>query len=378
MQTWKGGSPAPDWLDERVQDTGSGRRGSTGVILLTLFHATGSGNLVVGRLTHLHFQEVSMAIEFKPGWSKPSKILFASELPHNEQAFSFAVAQAAEYGAKLILFHAYDTLVVSATETKGLLYYDFGAAAKAEAKHLAPLAERVRAAGVECETVVKPGLAADQILTYMREEKIDRIVMGTHCPGPIGKLLVGSVAEAVLRTASAPVFVVGPEVAESGFSNFSIRTILCGVSLYEPSSMVPAFAAELAARHHARLVMQHVIRPQERQQVMAGRSISQIEDEVLATIPPELEGKFAVQPVVTPGDPTEELLYQARAQQADLIVLGAQGASAFAAVARHGVVYKVLAHAHCPVLTLSPVVLAMHGARKPRAHQDEVYLAGVF
>jgi len=190
MQTWKGGSPAPDWLDERVQDTGSGRRGSTGVILLTLFHATGSGNLVVGRLTHLHLQEVSMAIEFKPGWRKPSKILFASELPPNEQAFSFAVAQAAEYGAKLILFHAYDTLVVSATETKGLLYYDFGAAAKAEAKHLAPLAERVRAAGVECETVVKPGLAADQILTYMREEKIDRIVMGTHCPGPIGKLLV--------------------------------------------------------------------------------------------------------------------------------------------------------------------------------------------
>ena len=64
---------------------------------------------------------------------------------------------------------------------------------------------------------------------------------------------------------------------------------------------------------------------------------------------------------MVPGDPTEELLYQSKAQQADLIVLGAQGASAFAAITRHGVVYKVLAHAHCPVITLSPVVLAECG-----------------
>jgi len=319
-----------------------------------------------------------MATSFKPGWSKPSKILFASEIPPNERAFVFAVAQAAEYAAKLILFHAYDMQEVTATENAGVLYYDFGATARDEAEHMAPLAERVRAAGVECETVVRAGLAADQILAYMREQKIDRIVMGTHCPGPIGKLLVGSVAEALLRTSSAPVFVVGPDVADCSFSNFSIRTILCGVSLYEPSSMVPAFAAELAAQHSARLVLQHIIRPQERHQVMAGRSISQIEDEVLATIPVELQGKIAVQPVVVPGDPTEELLYQSRAQQADLIVLGAQGASAFAAVARHGVVYKVLAHAHCPVMTLSPVVLAMRGTRAEKVCPAEEFLAGVF
>ena len=80
-----------------------------------------------------------------------------------------------------------------------------------------------------------------------------------------------------------------------------------------------------------------------------------------------------------PGDPTEELLYQGRAQQADLIVLGAQGASAFAAITRHGVVYKVLAHAHCPVITLSPVVLAgcgVHGDEAPRPPRS--IMAGVF
>jgi len=131
----------------------------------------------------------------KPGWSKPSTILFASEVPANERAFSFALAQALESAADLVLFHAYDTLVVAASETSGIRYYDYAAAARAEIKHLEPLAERARQFGIRCEVVVRPGLAADQILAYLRERQIDRIVMGTHSPGPIGKILVGSVAK---------------------------------------------------------------------------------------------------------------------------------------------------------------------------------------
>ena len=101
-----------------------------------------------------------MAALLKPGWSKPSTILFASEIPANERAFGFALAQAVEFGANLIIFHAYDTLVVSSAESSSVLYYDSAAAAQAEMEHLEPLARRARAAGVECETIVRPGLAA--------------------------------------------------------------------------------------------------------------------------------------------------------------------------------------------------------------------------
>ena len=168
-----------------------------------------------------------MANVMKPGWSKPSTILFASEIPANQKAFAFAVAQAKEFGANLILFHAYDTLVVAASETSGIRYYDYAAAARTEKHQLEPLAEQVRKEGIQCEVVVRPGLAADQILAFAREREIDRIVMGTHSPGPIGKLLVGSVAEAVLRTAKVPVFIVGPDVVDGSYRNFATRTILC-------------------------------------------------------------------------------------------------------------------------------------------------------
>jgi nucleotide-binding universal stress UspA family protein len=319
-----------------------------------------------------------MAALLKPGWSKPSTILFASEIPANEKAFSFALAQAKEFGAELILFHAYDTLVATASETSGIRYYDYAAAARSEKKHLEPLAQRVRDAGLVCEIVVRPGLPADEILAYSRERAIDRIVMGTHSPGALGKLLVGSVAEAVLRTACLPVYIVGPDVVDGNYRKYATRTILCATSLNEASTVVASFAAELAAQQGARLILQHVIRPQDRAEFMAGRSLDEVEAGMLALIPAELQSKVAVQTIVVPGDPTEELLYQSRAQQVDLIVLGAQGASAFAAITRHGVVYKVLAHAHCPVITLSPVVLAECGSKAEKLQSAEAYMAGVF
>jgi len=314
----------------------------------------------------------------KPSWSKPSTILFAAEIPANERAFNFALAEARAWAADLILFHAYDTLVVAASETSGIRYYDYAAAARAEVKHLEPLAERARQAGIKCEVVVRPGLAADQILEYLKQRPIDRIVMGTHSPGPIGKLLVGSVAEAVLRSANVPVFTIGPEVVDGAYRNFATRTILCAVSLIESSYLVATFAAEVAVQHEARLILQHVIRPQDRAEVLAGRTIEEIEADLLCLIPTELREQISIQTIVVPGDPTEELLYQSRAQQADLVVLGAHGASAFAAIARHGIVYKVLAHSHCPVITLSPSVLAESGVMHHKEHPTESFLAGVF
>jgi len=141
-----------------------------------------------------------MAAVMKPGWSKPSTILFAAEIPTNEKAFAFALAQASEFGADLILFHAYDTLVVASSKASGIRHYDYPAAERRETQSLEPW-PRSSAMPVCAAKLSFAGLPADRILSFLAEREVDRIVMGTHSPGPIGKLLVGSVAEAVLRTA---------------------------------------------------------------------------------------------------------------------------------------------------------------------------------
>jgi hypothetical protein len=45
---------------------------------------------------------------------------------------------------------------------------------------------------------------------------------------------------------------------------------------------------------------------------------------------------------------------------------------------RAGILYKVLAFAHCPVITMSPILLSECGPRETTLHQSEVnFIAGV-
>lgn len=290
-------------------------------------------------------------------WSIPQTILFATELPANDQVFAFALAQARNSHAKLIIFHAYDTLVVSASETSGLRYFDYAAAAKSEIKRLEPLAEQAREAGVDCEIIVRQGLAPHLITECAHEKNADRIVMGTRCPGPIGKILLGSVAEEVLRSSEIPVCVVGPEVIDKAFQGYKAKTILCATSLHESCFGAAALAAEIAQEAGARLLLLHVLKASDRTDLLARRTIEQIEEDIKALVPPEIRPQIVIEPIVVPGDPAEEILFQAKSQRADLLVLGAQEASILSTLTRHGVVYKVLGHAPCPVLTLSPTAL---------------------
>jgi nucleotide-binding universal stress UspA family protein len=318
-----------------------------------------------------------MATTIKPGWSKPATILFASEIPVSEKAFGFAVAEAAEFGADLILFHVYDSAEAVASSSSGPRHYDY-AQARAEKHLLEPFAERARDLGIHCRVVVRAGSAADQILTFQGERRIDRIVIGAHSPGPIGKLLVGSVAEAVLRSANVPVNIVGPYVVEGTYRHSAARTILCSADGRGSSRVVAGFAAELAARHKASLILQHVIPQQESVEVLANRTLDQMEEELFSLIPSRFQDKIDVRTRAVLGDPTEELLYQGRSQHANLIVIGAHGASQFAAATRASIVYKVLAYAQCPVVTLSPIVLAECGAGEDHMHSSEHCMSGVF
>ncbi len=318
-----------------------------------------------------------MSLTIKPGWSKPSTILFAAEFPADEKAFAFALAHAAEFGSNLIIFHAYST-VRKTGHSDTADRSDEYEGARAEKLFLDPLAQRARTLGIHSSIVVRPGFAAEQILAFLRWRRIDRVVMGAHSPGPFGKLLVGSVAETVLRSANVPVCIVGPNVVEGTFRNPINRNILCDVSKPEASRLVASFGAELAARHNASLILHRVIPPQERAELLSGLTLDRVEAELPSLVPTRLQHKLCVRTKVALGDPIEELLYQGRAQQASLIVMGAQGASHFAAVSRAAIVYKVLAYAHCPVVTLSPVVLAQCGACEEKPRLSEInYMAGV-
>ena len=58
------------------------------------------------------------------------------------------------------------------------------------------------------EFVVRKGVPAAEIVRYAADENIHLIVMGTHGRGFVGHMMMGSVAERVVRTAPCPVLTV--------------------------------------------------------------------------------------------------------------------------------------------------------------------------
>ncbi len=67
-------------------------------------------------------------------------------------------------------------------------------------------------ADVEAKGEVVTGYAAEEILKAIENEKVDLLVMGTHGRKGIDRILFGSVAEKVVKSAKCPVFTVRPDI----------------------------------------------------------------------------------------------------------------------------------------------------------------------
>ena len=75
-------------------------------------------------------------------------------------------------------------------------------------EYLAPIAAELRAKGVRVTPMVRRGEPAGEILAGARAAGADLIAMTTHGRSGLGRLLFGSVAEAVLRRSDIPVFLM--------------------------------------------------------------------------------------------------------------------------------------------------------------------------
>src|SRR6516162_5515666 len=119
-------------------------------------------------------------------------------------AFRLACALARDYGARLMILHVAEPPTAVAAE--GVLMLP-------PTIDLEPLRERLQQLRPEdpkilVEHCLVHGGAAEEILQVAQERKCDLIVMGTHGRTGLGRLLMGSVAEQVVRKASCPVLTV--------------------------------------------------------------------------------------------------------------------------------------------------------------------------
>jgi nucleotide-binding universal stress UspA family protein len=75
-------------------------------------------------------------------------------------------------------------------------------------EYLAPIAVELQNKGVRVERRVRRGNPAEEIVAAARESGADLIAMSTHGRGGLGRLVFGSVAQAVLRHVDMPMFLM--------------------------------------------------------------------------------------------------------------------------------------------------------------------------
>lgn len=134
-------------------------------------------------------------------------ILLASDLgTASLEATDVAVELAARLGARLLIMNALDTRRI-----RGSGRHDRLDQARTEREAiLLDLVRHARRAGVTAEFMVWPGAPVTAIREAAEAESADLLVVGSHGRDRAGRLVLGSVSEALVRQAACPVLVARP------------------------------------------------------------------------------------------------------------------------------------------------------------------------
>jgi nucleotide-binding universal stress UspA family protein len=288
-------------------------------------------------------------------WTHPNAILVATDLGDLDRLLPFALEQAAQSGARLILLHVIALSEAIAADISGMPYYDPAGALDNASRVLETACQHARKQEIVCDALVREGNAAPQVISAARQFHANRILLGTRSRGKMSRLLIGSVAEQVLRSVNIPVITVGPEAHLPVEGSLPEKVVLHATTLRETSRPSAALASQAASILDARLVLLHVLphlAEMQRQGQPTGLDSAAMQELRAVAAETSCGCTIPVEPRIVHGDPAIEILATATALRASLIVLGAAHRSAFENLTRDRTVYKVLAHARCPVMTL--------------------------
>ena len=314
-----------------------------------------------------------------------SRILVATDFSTASfEALTYAKKLAEGFNASLHVIHAFDdpfTMAAFAPE----VYAAPPASVREQMvrdieRQLAEQVSRADLGRVAGKTEIVTGSPASAIVECAQTLGSDLIVMGTHGRGGMAHLLLGSVAERVMRTAVCPVLTVRAHAARP------IRRILVPTDFSATADAALDYAQLLAARFGATLQLLHVLDdPFIDEGLVAEAYVSAgpvLRTALLRDAQARLAQRVAplrradqregspglirVEAEVLFGDGAHTIAEYARDRQVDLVVMGTHGRRGVAHLLMGSVAERLVRTAPCPVLTVR------HVPAKPE-HVELVY-----
>lgn len=288
----------------------------------------------------------------------------------SRRALEYAAAMAKWYGSQVTALHVFPNIPVAEVVTEFAVAGQVISLRDIDAEALrtelrcfvAQAAGDVPVASVLAESID----VRDEVLARAVALKAELIVLGTHGRHGFDRLLLGSVAEKVLRKASCPVMVVPPHARPAARERIPFKQILCPTDFSEGSARALMFALHLAQEADARITLLYVIemppelaapavsRDRRPVDVAAVRAAAEADalQRLRALVPPTVGTYCTIATRVEEGKAYRQILRVAAAEQPDVIVMGVQGRGAVDLALFGSTTHGVVLGADCPVLTV--------------------------
>ena len=216
--------------------------------------------------------------------------------------------------------------------------------------------------GVTADKVVRLGSPDEQLAKLAIEGKYDLLVIGTRSRNKATRLLFGSTAQKLIRTAPCAVWVVKPEAERE------IREIAVATDLSDAGQPALAAAVEVARALAAKLFIVHAVDMAELSYLlMAGVSTEEIAaartrkiDDANAALHQQLAATdyrtlpYGVKVEVIEGSPDDAIPQFVAEHEIDILVMGTHGRSGLSRLVLGNTAERILPMVQCSVIAVKP------------------------
>jgi nucleotide-binding universal stress UspA family protein len=279
-------------------------------------------------------------------------VIYATDFFSNsENAGRYASLLARQFDAELLVAHTF-VLTQAAMEAEAEARRVMKSSQRQEGEAtLAKIALHV-GDGLRTSTCLLEGDPEEQLPHLARERAPSILVLGTQGRGRLGRSVIRSVAEKILRSTGGPALTVGPHVPETATPQ--IRRVLFATTLAPGASRGAACALGMAESFHAQMDVLHVVRPE-----VAGNlrdlenAQERFQQEIEALFPQRTHDISSPHGVVEVGrNAPERILEYVRENSIDLLVLSLRWSSHAWLESLVSDTFQIITDAPCPVLTI--------------------------
>jgi len=279
----------------------------------------------------------------------------------SKRAFRHSLSLAEHYRASLVVLHVVEMWKYPYADYAAIQGGDYAnlreSLHKGGKDHLQQFVNQYCHEGMHPELAICEGRAPDSILSFIKREKVDLTVMGTHGRRGFDRLMLGSATDRVMREASCPVLAVcqpphdAVAAGESGHYVHYLNRILICTDFSENSERALDYAISVTEEYGAELTVMHVVEEApsnaKKEEVVAAAK-----QRLERLIPTEKRTTLKTKILVCLGKPYQRIVEYAREAEIDLVTMGVRGAGALDRAIFGSTTYRVIQLGPCPVLAV--------------------------